>query len=470
MPRLTPVIPEVMCKLRQVNATARAPRAARGYWPGLPALLRDVYAQAAKDEYRFLAEHDIERLPYTLWRHGEPELTELHPKLVERYWSELLPAALAGAPLQAVFWLQPLWFAYRQFFDRDSISFRAFAARFRSALQGVPAEPATTWLKADAEFGLLQPEKVGTQACRYFFRVDGTPLTDQFLQCGLEVDFAGSALGHHIGQSAITLSESARRDNVFINRMLHWVNLGEVDVRSMPSWRRVLPEIIIKPWHTLSTPASVADTVYQYFVNEKRFGPVVEELSDTVRVNWKDASPEVIEVMKYWSMGDQMRWFMKIIRDTADEIWEHRERFWMAYHNARLIDRVRLIFGPDAQLAARREKGMAASGLYARLESAPNRSHSVLVVKIGDLILIEGSHNRRLKAFKESENIILADLLFKRKSIDNDYLKINSLHFHDGSSKEAGLPHMQSATKWWQRKARDLIRSATGAHLNDAEI
>jgi hypothetical protein len=92
----------------------------------------------------------------------------------------------------------------------------------------------------------------------------------------------------------------------------------------------------------------------------------------------------------------------------------------------------------------------------------------VMLLKIGDLVFTEWSHNGSLRAYKEGNNN--TPQLYKKTYHGTDLRTAQSIDFHDGMNINPGLVHSHSDNGTWQRKARDFIRSHTGANMNDRDI
>ena len=165
---------------------------------------------------------------------------------------------------------------------------------------------------------------------------------------------------------------------------------------------------------------------------------------------WEGVDSEAIATFLNWLTGDTLRGFMKLLQRTADDIWMHRQKFWMAYYEKGYIDEAWLALGNDAFRQAEQlqsdQKGMG----YGRLESGATNNQSVMFLKIGDIIFTEWSHNGSLRANHENE--------------------ATTMDFHHGMNAHTSLVHSNSSGGTWQRKARFFISRHTGVFLNDWDI
>lgn len=102
--------------------------------------------------------------------------------------------------------------------------------------------------------------------------------------------------------------------------------------------------------------------------------------------------------------GQSMELFFELLAETADrtDMWAERRRFWMDYFRAGRINDAWVALGPDAVSLARKRMPELDKG-FARYLGSYDRSHSVLVMAIGNAIVIEGSHNMMVRFWNVSE-------------------------------------------------------------------
>jgi len=60
---------------------------------------------------------------------------------------------------------------------------------------------------------------------------------------------------------------------------------------------------------------------------------------------------------------------MRVLEQTADDIWSYRQKFWMAYYSAGHIQEAWLALGYQAAWIAKRLQADAQGMGYGRLES-----------------------------------------------------------------------------------------------------
>lgn len=446
--------------------------------PQLAARIRRLFDATRIQDYAGLLPSDLACLPYVLWMADRDFLDVDHPILLRRYWDEILPSAIQSDAAQHGLWLIPLLHTYVNQFSPDDPRFKAFAERLQKILTRSQHPLAMAWSLWHADCNALLPSQAGLALARFFFLTGQGELRERIAGSPLGLDQMNTPFGHSILEAGLALATDVRRDEQVALRMLNWLELASLDVVAIERWRVPVAEALLTPWSGIKTPAQVSRKTYAYF--EQRYGVPpdarVGQLLSGHETPWADVSARALDVMRYWQLGDQIRLFMRLIRDTADDTWAYRERFWMAYYDAGVVSQVRLILGPEAKALARRPEFKSLAGKFAVMDGSSTANQSVIIITIGDLVLVEGSHNRSLRAFLENEQPEQAAYLRSVHRITSDRLKVESLDFHedqgnrDGKAIRKMLYHMRSQEGWWQRKARNLIKRYTTVALPDWEI
>src|SRR5262249_40798007 len=101
-----------------------------------------------------------------------------------------------------------------------------------------------------------------------------------------------------------------------------------------------------------------------------------------------------------WLSIEYLDLFIKIIEDTAeDRQFKPRKAFWLKYFERNLVSDVTLILASDAGRIARKTRTKLDNAEYMQWaalgSSLPNQS--VLLMRIGDLIIAEWSHSGAMR-------------------------------------------------------------------------
>lgn len=422
--------------------------------------LRHTFRSHRANGYADLGRTDQRKLPYAYWIAGEPALPDTDPELVVLYWEKLLPDALLASAKRAKRWLAPLFFVYCESFDSANSQFLDFATRLVNALgaaRGPFGERLRKMHSADQFFSPHgAPKRLAALFLSDLSRTVELHMADLLLWPG----FLDTRMGTSIFASGLALPPEVMREKEPVLRLLAWSRKLAAPI-SQTTLRVPFADALLKPWSRRKPPDEMKNMLLAFFI--QAYGD-----PRITRIRWDGVSTQALSVLLNWLTGDTLRGFMKLLQRTADEIWMYRQKFWMAYYDAGYIDEAWLALGWAAREQARRlqvdEKGMG----YSHLEGSVSNNQSVLLLKVGNLVFTEWSHNGSLRAYREGDPH--APKLYQRTYYGEDLRAALSMDFHDGMNANPELRHMNSEGGTWQRKARDLIRRHTGVNMRDAQI
>ena len=127
-------------------------------------------------------------------------------------------------------------------------------------------------------------------------------------------------------------------------------------------------------------------------------------------------------------------------------MWQPRREFWWDLYEQRRIDAAWVAFSPNAAQTARRlAQGENKPEHFAYGEQTARGSRqytSLLILKIGNCIVVEGSHSYKVHVFRDSDR--RAPRLFEMKY---DCEQIRLAPGHREQAHHVG----------WQRRVRELI-------------
>ena len=423
--------------------------------------LRKLYEQAGGDSYKDLSKGDIRKLPYAYFLPPEPPLPDLRPQLVRLYWEQFLPEAVSSGPRRVRRWIMPLFFTYCEAFDEHDPVFGQFAQQLELQVlraEGTTAERLGEMARAHSFF---RPSSAAGEVAKVLMS-SGVSLDDAFRSMLLWQGFADTRMGHAVMAAALD-AWRVNPDEPTVVRLLDWVSLLSAPVSKTPLAGR-FAEALLTPWARRKPTDDMRSMLVEYFV--RVYGdPRIEA---NRRYQWRDVSPAAVAVIMNWLAGDTLRGFIDVLEKTADDIWRYRQKFWMTYYDRGLIEEAWLALGWDALKLAKRlqanQKGLG----YGRLEGGTQSDQSVLLLRIGNIVFTEWSHNGSLRAYEVDGG--KTPKLYQDTYSGYALREPTSLDFHSGMNVNPELRHMNSAGGTWQRKARDFIRKHTGVDLRDYEI
>lgn len=425
--------------------------------------LRKVYARARVGGYAELSRSELRKLPYAYWLTFEPVLTRIEPELVRQYWDIHLPAALRSSPRRAKRWLTPLFYGYCEHFSPQNSDFLAYAAHLADTVQTAEGLFGQHLRHLQSTFRFFNPADAPLWLAIFFFHGRSKSIDELLQHLQMWSGFVGSALGQAVFESGLGLSAEKLRDAQTVQRLIEWSRRSPAPVVKT-GLRVVFANALLGCWVGYKPPESLKNILIGFFLQvygDPRF--------KSYRLfQWDGVAQPATGVLLNWLTGDTLRGFMKLLQSTADEIWQYRQKFWMAYYEKGYIDEAWMALGEHAWWAAQRlkmdEKGMGC----ARLVSGAANNQSVLLLKIGGLIFTEWSHNGSLRAFREGS--YQAPKMYEPSYHGAQLRAATSMDFHNGLNVRPELTHAFSAKGSWQRKARDFIRHHTNLHLSDVEI
>ncbi len=144
--------------------------------------------------------------------------------------------------------------------------------------------------------------------------------------------------------------------------------------------------------------------------------------------------------------------FFKLVHKTSNQQWPDREEFWTYYVERGYVDEAWPVLGPDAVDAVERG-GFGKS--FGKLRESGDTKRSVILMRCGDLILAEGSHDWSLRIWLRDED---------------DGPQLRRPVYHAGSLWQPADDKRIGHYSGWQSKAARLVNRYTGlpAPTNDS--
>ncbi|RVU13994.1 EH signature domain-containing protein [Methylobacterium oryzihabitans] len=186
-----------------------------------------------------------------------------------------------------------------------------------------------------------------------------------------------------------------------IDRLFAWLKPdGQAAARSSGASEAI--EAVLGHWTTGDPPEADLSVITQSLVGF--YGdPRVQQGGA-----WAGVAPDRLAVIMRWLTGENIRFFLDVVSAVeTSHMWEPRRRFWLKLHAQRRIDAAWVAFSPSGtdyakrMLAATGTRGVLAYGEQRAGGSRANTS--LLILKCGAKIVVEGSHNYRVHIFREGD-------------------------------------------------------------------
>jgi EH_Signature domain len=185
-----------------------------------------------------------------------------------------------------------------------------------------------------------------------------------------------------------------------VERLLEWLKPAGQSARSTGAVEAI--EVMLSPWLDTSCPDSLREQIVERLLEmygDPRLGR---------RSPWATVSQKHYDLMLRWLTRADMQFFIGVVDATQNShMWPPRRDFWMKLYNQGRIDAAWVAFSPAAADYARRNlmgtRGQASDRRFGRQTAGGGRSNtSLLIMKIGRKIVVDGCHSYRTHIFDES--------------------------------------------------------------------
>ena len=397
------------------------------------------------------------RIPYAMWLDSQRDINS-REDVVSWYYSRAQGLELDGTTRTRRF-LTPLFHTYVSKFARRSVPFDRLAHNLKVIAKRCAARSVQTLKLAelDQKFDFFSPDRVGQNVAAAILDAAKVNSVERWFESvGLWPGAKTSPLGVHVYRSALLLPSHTYKRADCIDVLIEWTRgMGKAMSAEL---KGMLAGALLKPWLDSDPDEDIKRKVGR-FCEEMLGDPRSEDpLKSAFAWSWVGIAEKAVLVR--WLTEWTLDVFFKVLRNTADGIWQYRQEFWTRYYREGHITAAWAILGPDAHKYVQknyRDAGLA----HGRLAGKSDERQSVLLIRMGDLVFCEWSHNGKLRATSIDDP--LAPKLYM-KSYDIEDLKFESLSFasNTGHVHEDGLPHLHSENRWWQTTAAAFIAKRLG--------
>lgn len=121
---------------------------------------------------------------------------------------------------------------------------------------------------------------------------------------------------------------------------------------------------------------------------------------------WSDVPDSLRAIMERWLTGENIRFFLDVVSAVEkghdqSHMWAPRKNFWLGLHNQKRIDAAWVAFSDDGVKYARtRSTGHDFLRFGRQVARGAREKTSLLILKIGNKIVVEGSHSYKVHVFR----------------------------------------------------------------------
>jgi hypothetical protein len=262
---------------------------------------------------------------------------------------------------------------------------------------------------------------------------------------------------------ALKAPEDVRATQPYIERMCEWAmhDAGTVTQRfRYPIWRDEFAFALLSPWFAKSPSQEIKN-----FLLTKLLSMLGDPRHN--HAGWLGVRKEAIDTASRWLTGRTMDAFFEILRHTDDDIGPYRRKFWEAFfHGGHILD-AWIALGEEAAVAL--EKIDTEHELsYAKILGKISRNQCVLMLRMGNILFCDWSHQGRLRAIPMSNK--QAPKLYAHTYELFQLRFPTPLDFNQGQLDDPGLLHLGSELGQWQETARDFISKQLGITIPLADL
>lgn len=191
----------------------------------------------------------------------------------------------------------------------------------------------------------------------------------------------------------VRLVATRLRDQDQIDRLLAWLRPNGQALRQVGAGAAI--EALLRVWTDREPPKAVQTLLIDRLT----------ELYGHPRVGrhaaWNEVAPDIEAVFLRWLMGADIRFLFRVLTEVErGHMWADREAFWWTLYEQGRIDEVWIAFNDAGHTAAMMKLPMDARQSGRRFgKQIGEKDKSLLIMRIGNRIIIEGTYNFMVHAF-----------------------------------------------------------------------
>jgi hypothetical protein len=286
--------------------------------------------------------------------------------------------------------------AYCLHFDPKSRGIQRIGAFLREAISNVRGR--WEWAERSREYMLFEPRQAAQQLANLTF--GSTSPRAELERCGLTGQLLTGGLASHAFLSALNVIQARLEANPSledVNRAISWVS-GQNGALYFSAHRAAFSNALLLPWVDREAPSDVRQRIQNYLFDALN-DPRVDGGS------WIGTEASARDVMIRWLAQATLEQFLKVVDRVAPKHqWDYRRAFWNAYIERRAVGNAWVAFGSRGTQIAKRLADDSGDALMRRFAILTGGSpdHAVLLLRIGDLVVADWSHNGRLRIWRRS--------------------------------------------------------------------
>jgi hypothetical protein len=221
---------------------------------------------------------------------------------------------------------------------------------------------------------------------------------DYLTELGFPNPLSGGLI-HHAHLRYVESLKPQLHSHSVIDRLFRWVMPKPGAVRTSGS--AVVIDAVLSPWKVSQPSDEIRQCILDALLaayNDPR----------TNRGHWAGVSDEIMNIIFRWLTREDMRFFTGVVDATQNNhMWPPRRDFWLQLYDEKLIEQAWVAFCSSAERYARLHLMKSEGGSqrrFGRQVAGGTRSDtSLLIMKIGNKIVVDGCHNYKTHIFDEKD-------------------------------------------------------------------
>ncbi|KTD18862.1 EH signature domain-containing protein [Legionella jordanis] len=316
------------------------------------------------------------------------------------------------------------------------------------------------WYERNQKLNIFSPNFDLSKVISLYLNECNLDIYKFFSLLGLQGEISIRGYSEAIGLNLLKILEREPSDKL-INAVINYF-FSKDSVR-FSNHRVNLIQSLLTPWlsnnstNSSESQKKVQDLLIKHFKDPR----IIAYRRD----GWRSISEQYLKVIYQWLVGESIEQFFEIVDQMAlDRQWKYRKAFWMAYYKYGFLDEAWFVLGPDAKYYA--ETYFENKLSFGAMDSGCKSNHSVLILKIGNIVLAEWSHEGKCRAWRDEDP--KAPERYKNyyvgKNFKEESLKIVPHYNSDG------IGHLSSNTYSWQQNLSDFIYRNTGLKVYHSDF
>ena len=242
----------------------------------------------------------------------------------------------------------------------------------------------------------LEPQKAPETIADFMVSMESPWIS--LKQAGVNDPFA-SGIMDYVHEAYVTKLAPDLGNQETIEQLFEWLIPESGKIKT--NGNAIVVEALIDHWINQTPPEPLRQYITENLIL----------LYDDPRIRperWNAVAQKYIDIIFNWLTKEDLRFFTSVVTATSQEsMWVKRRNFWLKLYDDGLIDQAWVAFSPRAERYARQNLSSGRSTLgetrFAKQTGRKGQETSLLFLKIGNKIFVDGCHNYKTHVWTMSD-------------------------------------------------------------------